>query len=141
MNEENKIKDVLEEYFDELEKELNILQEFNVAKEKKDGLDIDVEPDGETNRGWSDDPYFKVYKNNRSQVARIYITRPEYCKSHRGAEVFKLNNSERKLLIKILSDNNYEKWKKLVDRASYYIKTKYHKDFPSQLVMPDYSKL
>lgn len=134
---ENEMIDILKEYFNELES----LKEATIAEEKRDGLEISIEPDGETNRGWANDPYFKVYKKNRLYIARIYITRAQYCKDHIGPEVFTLNSKERKILIKILSANNYKKWKKLVDRTSYYIKTKYHKDFPSQLIMPDYSKL
>ena len=141
MNEDNKVKDVLEEYFNEVEREIEAINEVTIAEEKKDGLEIQVEPDGETDRGWSDDPYFKVYKDKRKYVARIYITRVQYCKDHKGPMVFTLNSSERKLLIKILSKNNYEKWNKIVERASYYCRTRYHKDFPSQLDMPDYSKL
>ena len=136
---ETKVPDVLEEYFNQVEREIEAINEYFVAEEG--GLEIEVEPDGETNRGWSNDPYFKVYKNNRSQVARIYITRAEYCKAHRGAEVISLNSGDKKKLIKILSRNKYEKWKKIIAYAKKYIDSKDYGMFPDNLEMPDYSKL
>lgn len=136
---EKEHKDVLEDYFNEVEQELGVLNEYFIAEEE--GLEISVEPNGETDRGWEKDPYFKAYKNNKSQVARIYINRAEYCKSHRGAEVFELNSKERKILVKILSANNYEKWKKLLKRTKDYIESNNFGKFSTNLKMSDYSKL
>lgn len=136
---EKEYKDVLEDYFNEVEQELGILNEYFIAEEE--GLEISVEPNGETDRGWEKDPYFKVYKNNKSQVARIYITRAEYCKSHRGSKSFKLNSTERKILVRMLSRNNYEKWKKILNRTKDYIESNNFGKFSNNLKMPDYSKL
>lgn len=138
-----KIKDEVEELFEELLNEdfkNEILQEQTIV-ENYDGLNIAFEPNGETNRGWSNDPYFKVYKKNKTMVARIYITRPKYCKPHKGAKVFYLNGKEKESLIKALSDNNYKNWKTIVRLTGDYMKSKENKSFPSDLPMPDYMKL
>lgn len=137
---EIKVPDVLEEYFNKVERELEILQEETVVNEK--GIKISVEPDGETIRGWSEDPYFKVFRgNDRSHIARIYITRAQYCKHHKNSRPLVLSSHERDIMIELLSRNNYEKWKKLLNISKKYIESKNLGKFSTNLRMPDYSKL
>lgn len=138
--EENKIPDVLEEYFNQVEREIEAINEVTIIKE--DGLKISLEPNGETDRGWGYDPYFKVFRgNDRSHVARIYITRAQYCKPHSGSRTIILSSNERDKMIKLLSKNEYKNWKKMLKETNNYMVSNNLETFPLDLEMPDYSKL
>lgn len=140
---EIKVPDVLEEYFNEVERELELetLNEDVICR--FNNLAVTVESDGRTDRGWSNDPYFKIYKQRRSYVARIYINRAEYCKDHDGIPTFKLSSNEKDSLVKLLSDDNFANWKLLLETIVKFIKNPEKVDTNKILntKMPDYRKL
>lgn len=139
----SKIKDEMEELFEELlneDFENEVLQEVTITT-ASGSLTIGVESDRFTDRGWSKDPYFKVFKDGRSKVARIYVDRPEYCKEHKGIPVFELSKGDKRSLIEALSKDNYKNWKKLLKEVSKQTISKGYGPYPEDLSMPDYMKL
>lgn len=72
-------------------------------------MGIAVNGSGSTSRNFIIDPYFKIFNGKSLQhstkIGRIYILRPEYVRGHRnsnGATNWKLNETEKKFLMKIL---------------------------------------
>lgn len=59
-----------------------ILNEGRVYSNKNDNISITVDGDGITNRGFINDPYFKIYNHasprKATSVARISLKAPEY---------------------------------------------------------------
>ena len=89
--------------FDYLEK----VQEAAVSKTGK--IKINVDGPGYSDNGFKTKPYFKVYMGNNftstkpEERARISIKEPEYIIHNNPPGTWKLNSSEKKQLIKILS--------------------------------------
>lgn len=102
--------------------------------------------DGETDRGFSNDPYFKVYNSTSvtkaNKVCRIRILSATYVKPHATAKYdpnWKLNSAERKELDNTLSDNNV--WQKLIEYTNKVIGNTGGKKLDTNLIKPDYTKL
>lgn len=76
----------------------------NIFINKENNISISVDGDGATNRGYSQDPYFKIYNDTNpriaSKVARISLLEPRYI-IHNNQR-WELNSKEKKKLMKYL---------------------------------------
>lgn len=135
----------------EVKQELEFINEFRIYSGKE--LLITVDGDGYQDRGYANDPYFKVYDNIKREAAtkicRIAIKESKYIKPHITSgldSTWKLNSSERKNLDNILSNN--EIWVDLLEKANKLIQTETDKFgeikydlLPLNLKKPDYTNI
>lgn len=122
---------------------VEIVNEVYVTSTKN--FSITVDGDGETDRGFSNNPYFKVYNSTSvskaNKVCRIHILSATYVKPHASENRdpnWKLNSAERKELDNTLSDSNV--WQDLITDTNKVINDP-SKKLDTNLIKPDYTKL
>lgn len=118
---------------------------------KGDGILITVDGDGEKDRGFSKEPYIKIYNNETAtkanKVATLKIEKPEYMKKHNrtGLEEWKLNGKEMKMVLKDLKSKpnvkegkDYETiWETIIN----VVNTKYNCNLDQDISIPNYKNL
>ena len=124
-----------------------ILNEETVYYDSDNSILITVDGDGEKDRGFINDPYFKIYNNKNqkaaSKEARISMKEPKYI-YHKGKPQWNLSSRERKKLNEILNSIDKETgktvWEKIKNTAC---KETEHRNDEKLLNLPiiDYSNI
>ena len=86
---------------------IEVLEEMaTIYKSKEYGILVAVNPDSHR----SGNPYFKFFNSHdffkATKVIRILFKEPDYVVHKDGKELWKLNNKEKKLLVKILNEQS-----------------------------------
>lgn len=124
--------------FNENDENLESLNEVKIVSSGE--LSIYVEGEGRVNHGWINDPYFKVFhgpdKKKSTYVSRIYFSRAEYVKDHRGTHGIPkvLNSKQVKKLVKMITP---EVWEEMNNKMAEVVGVKN----PPRYAMPDYMEL
>ena len=134
---------ILEEKNDKSEQELESINEGRVCY--TNSIAVAAHGDGYTDRGYENQPYFKVYNNQSISKAtkecRILFSEARYV-YHDGKDRkdnnWILNSSERKELDDLL--NFKSNWPNLINEANQYIHDK-NKKIPLTLPKPDYRSI
>lgn len=149
------IKLICEEFLEEM---------ATIYKSKEYGVLVAVNPDSRR----IGIPYFKFYNNSNynkaDSIIRILFTKPDYIIHKDGKKLWKLNSSDKKLLMEIMNEEskqykgfsnweaakfnwNYEYLEEMIDIEEYFYgdcDEKYSDTvgyIKSDLEMPDYTKL
>ena len=127
-------------YIHEPDENLESLNEVKITSSGE--LSIYVEGEGREGHGWSNDPYFKVFhgpdKMKSTYVSRIYFSRAEYVKDHRGTHGIPkiLNSKQVKKLVKMITP---EIWERMNDKIAEVLMG--NTKTPPRYDMPDYMEL